>query len=96
MVWQKYFAMIMFSTALVGCQEHLSGTYTDSGGMSSFTFDGDKVYYGVLGKESQGGYERDKDRVKVRLPGREALVLRLDDDGILHGPQGVTWERGED
>lgn len=81
---------------LSACSQGLSGTYADSMGLATYTFASDgKVTVTVMGNSQETSYVRDKDSVKVQVPGQEGATLdfTVDADGALHGPMGVQLKK---
>jgi hypothetical protein len=81
---------------LSGCDD-FEGTYADAEGIVKIEFkDGDKAYVtlGELGTKA-GDYERDGDRVIIKIDG-DSTVLTRNDDGSLDGGMMLGTLKKED
>jgi hypothetical protein len=73
---------------LIACGPGLEGTYRDAMGVTQYRFKKNgKVYFSVMGVETELDYSVDGDRVKIGKP-EGNLVLTLEEDGSLRGPMG--------
>ncbi len=89
-------AILVLVLLLAACGKGLNGTYADSMGMIHYTFDRDgTVTVEMLGKAQQTTYVREKDTLKVKVPGTEseAVDFTINQDGSLQGPLGVRLEK---
>lgn len=94
----KKLLIIALASLLAACSQGLSGTWSDSMGMVSYTFASDgKVTVQMLGKSQQTQYRREGDTLKVEVPDSngEALEFTLNEDGSLQGPMGVRLQKQE-
>lgn len=87
-------APLLASLLLAACGGGLSGTYTDSTGIASYTFGpGDKVEVNAMGASVEMPYEVDGNKVRIKLPGGAEQVLTIQPDGSISGPGGITLTR---
>ena len=94
----KKLLIVVLAALLAACSQGLSGTWSDSMGMVSYTFASDgKVTVEMLGKSQQSLYTRDGDMLKVQVPDSngEALEFTVNQDGSLQGPMGVRLQKQE-
>lgn len=94
----KKLLIIALASLLAACSQGLSGTWSDSMGMVSYTFASDgKVMVEMLGKSQQTRYAREGDTLKVEVPDSngEMLEFTLNEDGSLQGPMGVRLQKQE-
>ncbi len=92
----KKIVVLVLVLLLAACSNGLSGTYADSMGMIQYTFDKKgTVTVEMLGKSQQTTYVREKDLLKVKVPGTasEAVDFTINEDGSLQGPMGVRLEK---
>ncbi|MGH8273440.1 MAG: hypothetical protein ACRES9_04155 [Gammaproteobacteria bacterium] len=89
------FGALLLSAALfAGCGGGLSGTYESSHGAMSVKFDSGKAYVTTLGGTIQTAYEVDGNRVILKSP-QGNLVLVRNKDGTLDGPLGTLTKTGQ-
>lgn len=78
---------------LAACGGGLSGTYSDSEDITSYTFEpGGKVEVSAMGSAMEMHYEVDGNKVKVGLSGNPngpVQVLTIQPDGSISGPMGI-------
>lgn len=81
---------------LSSCGSRLHGTYSDSMGLTSFTFkSGGKVAMTTMGIETELDYKVEDGKVKIGTE-KGAMVLTLLDDGSIRGPMGMKLEKQKD
>ncbi|MGE8288878.1 MAG: hypothetical protein ACN6RG_13015 [Stenotrophomonas sp.] len=84
---------------LSACGAGLDGTYADALGMATYTFGRDgKVAIKVMGQSQETTYVRDKDTLRIAVPGQPDATLELvvNADGSLQGPMGMRLAKVED
>jgi len=88
--------IILAALAACGSGENLSGTYVNDAGLIEmrYTFEGDKVYMGVMGAETAMLYKIEGKRVLIGPEGAQQ-VLTINEDGSLSGPGGRYTRKDE-
>lgn len=81
-------AVLLAAGLLAGCGGGgMSGTYTDSSGVISFTFHSSKVDIHTFGGTVEVPYRVDGDNIIIKSPQGD-LVIHRNKDGTLAGPLG--------
>ncbi len=94
---KKVFVVVLV-LLLSACSQGLSGTYADGMGLATYAFASDgKVTVTVMGQSQETTYVRDKDSVKIQVPGQPGVTLdlTLDAEGALQGPMGARLRKVE-
>ncbi|HET8711596.1 MAG TPA: hypothetical protein VFM32_09480 [Spongiibacteraceae bacterium] len=92
----KKLILVALVAFLSACGPRLSGTYSDSLGLTSLTFkSGGKVAMQTMGVETETGYEIEDGQVKIGGD-KAKMVLKLLEDGSLQGPLGMKLVKHED
>ena len=83
---------LCLSSLIAGCHASVTGTYTDTSGVTEYEFRPDgKVFISVLGATVSGSYEVNAERVLITAPQGTVLLIRSEDS--LHGPMGLELTR---
>lgn len=84
---------LLAALLLAACGSGLSGTYADSMGFTSYTFEpGGKLEVSTMGSTMAMHYEVDGNKVKVGLSdGKDGptQVMTIQPDGSIAGPGGI-------
>ena len=92
----KKLVLIALATLLSACGPRLSGTYSDSLGLTNFTFkSGGKVAMQTMGIETETEYRVEDGEVKIGTE-KTTMVLKMLEDGSLQGPLGMKLNKRED
>lgn len=86
---------LLLSFMLVACGQPLNGAYSDSMGLTTYTFKPNgTVIIAAMGAEVDATYEVVDGKVKISVPDHTArLVFDLNPDGSLKGPMGLTFTK---
>lgn len=89
----KIASTLLATLLLAACGSGVSGTYTDSMGITSYTFEsGGKVEVSTMGATMEMHYAVDGNKVKIALSGNAdgpTQVLTIQPDGSIAGPGGI-------
>jgi hypothetical protein len=87
-------AVLLSAALLAGCGGGgMSGTYSDSNGVLSFTFHSGKVDVNTPGGTVEAPYSVDGDRIVIKSP-QGNIVIHRNKDGTLDGPLGPMSKTG--
>jgi outer membrane lipopolysaccharide assembly protein LptE/RlpB len=84
----KNYMALACATLLAACGPKLEGTYRDSMGVSSYTFDSGKVTVSAMGIGREMDYDIEDGKLKIITP-EGTSVLNILEDGSIQGPMGV-------
>ena len=84
--------LFISAIALTGCADDVAGTYSDTAGVTQYTFaaDGDVTIL-VLGTEVNAEYRLDDDKVLISSAQGTVVLTRRNDR--LYGPMGLELVR---
>lgn len=83
-------AFLACSFFLFGCGQKLEGVYKDDLGVQKYEFTSDgKVYISTIGMMSEGTYEVEDNKIKIRSGPNDLSVYKMNPDGSIRGPLGL-------
>jgi len=91
----KKLCVVVLASLLAACGSGLDGSYTDSMGTTTLTFESDdKVLMNVMGVETELDYRVEDGKLKISSP-MGTQVMSILDDGSIEGPMGFKLTKQE-